>query len=165
MQTFLPFPDIYKSAQVLDDKRLNKQIVEAFQIYTDRVPSLNHPACLMWRDNKPFLRMYINACCGEYYLRFGKVHKIDQVFQDFVVVSANSPSWFGNPLFHYAHRVNLLRKNPDFYHSWFSSDVLFGDEPEGYYWPTAKEGKKAWKDSNNWLAWGDVHGIKGIGVM
>lgn len=48
MQTFLPVPDFLETAKILDNKRLNKQIVEAYQIFSGRVPTKNHPACLMW---------------------------------------------------------------------------------------------------------------------
>lgn len=47
MQTFLPYPNFTASAATLDDRRLNKQVVEAWQILTGRVPNRNHPACLM----------------------------------------------------------------------------------------------------------------------
>ena len=98
MQTFLPFPNIYRSASILDDKRLNKQIVEAFQIYTGRVPTLNHPACLMWEKYKPFLRQYIHACCREYSLRFGKQHSVDMELSRVPVIDAPRPWWFRNNL-------------------------------------------------------------------
>lgn len=31
------------------------------------------------------------------------------------------------------------------------------DEPEGYYWPVAKRGGKAWADYQRWLEWGRKH--------
>ena len=157
MQTFLPFPNIYRSASILDDKRLNKQIVEAFQVYTGRVPNLNHPACLMWEKYKPFLRQYIHACCREYSLRFGKQHSVDMELSRVPVIDAPRPWWFRNNLFHHTHKVNLLRKNREFYKDFESFTISYGDEPEGYYWPVAKEGGKAWKDSQNWAAWAREH--------
>lgn len=58
MQTFLPFESFTRSACVLDNKRLNKQRIEARQIYeiiskiafTDekKIAWRNHPAVLMW---------------------------------------------------------------------------------------------------------------------
>ena len=38
MQTFLPFPKFSASAAMLDNRRLNKQIVEGYQILTGRLP-------------------------------------------------------------------------------------------------------------------------------
>ena len=56
MQTFLPYPDFAKSAACLDNKRLNKQIVECYQILraiTDPTYGWqNHPAVNMWRGFK-----------------------------------------------------------------------------------------------------------------
>lgn len=48
MQTFLPSPIFAESARILDYRRLNKQIVEGYQILSGRVPNANHPACL-WK--------------------------------------------------------------------------------------------------------------------
>ena len=42
MQTFLPYPNFAASAGTLDDRRLNKQVVEAYQILTGRLPNRNH---------------------------------------------------------------------------------------------------------------------------
>lgn len=43
MQTFLPSPIFAESARILDYRRLNKQIVEGYQILSGRVPNANHP--------------------------------------------------------------------------------------------------------------------------
>ena len=73
MQTFLPYPDFRKSAQSLDNKRLGKQRVEAYQIW--RVLKgftkgwRRHPAVLMWEGYTCFLAMYCNACIDEWVLR------------------------------------------------------------------------------------------------
>lgn len=50
MQTFLPYPDFKKSASCLDNKRLGKQRVEAWQIYSTLQKikerfNLNSPNC------------------------------------------------------------------------------------------------------------------------
>ena len=98
MQTFLPYGScFYLSATVLDNKRLNKQILEAYQIYTDRVPTLNHPACLMWANYKHYLRLYIRAMVEEYCLRFGRRHKVDkEMFQISVIGIWNRFLLLGN---------------------------------------------------------------------
>lgn len=157
MQTFLPFADTYWSAHILDSKRLNKQIVEAYQIYSGRVPNPNHPACLMWKGNEAFLRKYIAACCGEYKLRFGKTHRVEFVLQDVPSDDAPKPNWWGKFLFHHAHKTNLIRKDKGHYGTFFLGTTLLGDEPRGYYWPVAKKGGKAWTDSQRWLEWGRKH--------
>jgi hypothetical protein len=63
MQTFLPYPDLQKSVQCLDYKRLGKQRVEALQILnilrgkpTKSGKSykgyINHPIVNMWKGMK-----------------------------------------------------------------------------------------------------------------
>ena len=56
MQTFLPFNSPAKCAEVLDNKRLNKQILECYQILkvisTNGKAWRNHPAVLMWEGEK-----------------------------------------------------------------------------------------------------------------
>lgn len=79
VQTFLPFDDIEKSLSCLDDKRLGKQRVEAFQILhlllklKNCVPQncglscmerfsrtySNHPAVLMWKGSEKCLQFYL----------------------------------------------------------------------------------------------------------
>jgi hypothetical protein len=69
MQTFLPYPDIQKSLESLDNKRLGKQRVESYQIISaitgrkrlDGKPYkgwVNHPCSVMWRDYVDALKHY-----------------------------------------------------------------------------------------------------------
>jgi len=71
MQTFLPYSDFRKSLESLDNKRLGKQRVEAYQIISaitgrlrkDGKPYkgwLNHPCSVMWRDYVNALKQYYN---------------------------------------------------------------------------------------------------------
>jgi len=56
MQTFLPYKNYSQCAEILDNKRLNKQILESYQILkvlSGQSPSgawRNHPAVLMWKN-------------------------------------------------------------------------------------------------------------------
>lgn len=159
MQTFLPFKSFYESASVLDNRRLNKQIVEAYQIYTDRVPTLNHPACLMWRDHKECLYVFIKACCKEYLDRFNNHHAVEINLGYSSLSNVSVPSWYGNKLFHYSHMVNLLRKDEQHYSKFFYDFRPIGNEPQGYYWPVVKRGGKAWKDFLNWAEWAKKRGM------
>ncbi len=71
MQTFLPHSDYEASAQTLDNKRLNKQILEGYQILkvlsgaSESGAWRNHPAVLMWRGFERGLWAYIQAMIAE----------------------------------------------------------------------------------------------------
>ena len=169
MQTFFPTPDFFETAKILDNKRLNKQIVEAYQILSGRVPTKNHPACLMWEGYDNCLREYIAVLCAEYYMRFGKSHAIreriiEMGFDNHSLVGR--PSWLGDGLFHFSQRINLLRKDFDYYHTkkffgGISKDSL-DCYPKGYYWPVAKPNGTAHKDRMNWIEWSIENNFKKV---
>lgn len=84
MQIFRPFPEHWKSAKYLDDKRLNKQVLESYQINNMILKALgleegtsktwfNHPVVRsIWNDGKPFLPdhwIYMDACDKEWQRR------------------------------------------------------------------------------------------------
>lgn len=157
MQTFLPFESFEESAFCLDNKRLNKQIIECGQILqaisrsrevtlrgawwdaatkthqTRPVPWGNHPATLMWCGYGGWLRHYRNVMVYEWWRRGYKSHQegeeITRIFK---------PWWLGNSDFHESHRGNLLRKNFSHY-----SQFFFGPMYEGYLWPS---GREKWTD-------------------
>jgi len=141
MQIFLPYPDMRKSLQVLDNKRLGKQRVETYQIISaitrrpklDGTPYkgwLNHPCTIMWRDFVPALKLYMNYSIYEWISRgFNNSMMIENVTEDQVVL----PHWFGNELFHSSHRANLLKKEPQFYCRYNWSE----DPTDPYVWMDA----------------------------
>lgn len=65
MQTFLSENTFERSAAVLDDKRLNKQLLEGRQILkllveqNKKAAWFNHPAVRMWDGYVPFLYQYL----------------------------------------------------------------------------------------------------------
>ena len=71
MQTFLPSSSFNQSAQMLDSKRLNKQILECYQILnvlSGKSPTggwRNHPAVLMWKGYERGLWQYVQAMIQE----------------------------------------------------------------------------------------------------
>jgi len=74
MQTFLPYEDFQKSAQVLDYRRLGKQRVEGMQIIKaieNPKPQgwKKHPIVKMWTPYVPALKQYTNII---YFLSFVK---------------------------------------------------------------------------------------------
>jgi hypothetical protein len=117
MQTFLPYPDIKKSIRALDNKRLGKQRVEAFQILniilnrTKTKGWKNHPAVKMWKKNPNALKLYFNEAVKEWTKRgFQNNMTLEKIHGKIAL-----PSWFGKPKFHASHRSNLLRKEKKFY--------------------------------------------------
>jgi hypothetical protein len=119
MQTFLPYPDFAASAQCLDDVRLGKQRVEAYQVIRtlDGVTSgwRHHPVVRMWRGYEGALVEYGLAMCREWTGR-GRADTV----HDKLLVHARPeprplPPWLGDPAVHASHRSNLLRKDPAWY--------------------------------------------------
>ena len=137
MQTFLPVPDFAESARVLDDARLGKQRVEAYQIIRtlDGVTRgwRNHPAVRMWRGFEPALIVYTLAVCDEWDRR----GHADSVREKLAVHFREDggqvllPDWLGHDALHASHRSNLLRKDPEFYGRYGWTDP--SDLP--YFWP------------------------------
>lgn len=131
MQTFLPYNDFRKSAQVLDRQRLGKQRVETLQLLKALAGEtkgwVNHPAAKMWRGYENALVIYGVAMCDEWISRGYKDTCRDKIlaYRDYntaVVV----PKWLGREDFHESHRSNLLRKNREYYSQfgWTEPDDL-----------------------------------------
>lgn len=138
MQTFLPYSDYDKSAQVLDMKRLGKQRVETLQILKALSDPTygwqNHPAVNMWRGYELELVMYGVAICDEWISRGYKdtCREKISIFYDNPQFGYDMPSWVGDENIHRSHRSNLLRKMPDFYGTLFESDLPNNLD---YIWP------------------------------
>ncbi len=130
MQTFLPYPDFKKSAQVLDYRRLGKQRVEALQILkalqNDNYGWKNHPIVKMWEGFAPALIEYKNIMIQEWISR-GYNNNLNLDFVDEPIVY---PQWLGDEEFHASHRSNLLKKDFEYY-----SQFNWKEEPGlNYIW-------------------------------
>eukprot|EP00850_Spirogloea_muscicola_P017682 SM000154S01417 [mRNA] locus=s154:248084:249685:+ [translate_table: standard] len=136
LQTFLPFPDFAASVRSLDNRRLGKQRVEAFQILnviTGKAKSnawKNSPVVRMWRGYADALALYYNECLREWSSR-GFRNVILEPVPVPVAESAEMPAWFGDKELHASHRSNLLRKDPEFYGQYRWPEAA--DKP--YVWP------------------------------
>lgn len=136
MQTFVPYPDIQKSMEVLDRQRLGKQRVETLQILNALAGFskgwVNHPATRMWRGHELALVDYGVICCREWQERGYKDTCEDKIL-DFRVMFPDTgmPSWWGNPEVHDSHKSKLLQKFPEHY-SQFGWEVPTTLE---YVWP------------------------------
>lgn len=155
MQTFLPYSDYAKSAASLDQKRLGKQRVEAYQIllqlcgmkmvdypiWEPRPARWNHPAMAMWAGHEVDLVNYIEACCNEWTSRGYKDTCLKK--SRFTLSIARSddwltspPGWVGDEAVHRTHRSNLVRKDPEFYQAIFPAEKVAKEEDYlEYIWP------------------------------
>jgi len=134
MQTFLPYADFDKTAQVLDRQRLGKQRIEAKQILqnlleeTEKQGWKNHPAVKMWKGSEGVLAQYGVAICAEWVRRGYKDNQMAYFVER--VNNAPTPTWLGDNAFHVAHQSNLVRKNAEHYGKYFQ---VTNDLP--YVWP------------------------------
>ena len=135
MQTFLPYADFKKSAACLDNRRLNKQILEAKTIYdiiTGNSTSeawIHHPAVLMWKGYQDALALYYNACLDEWKINRKKNHSYEKIHitdESHVKI----PPWLGDERFHSSHRSNLLRKD-----EWYDQFGWKESWDLPYFWP------------------------------
>ena len=133
MQTFLPFPDFARSAQVLDYKRLGKQRVEVLQLLNGSWA--NHPASKMWRGFEYQLAEYGKIVCIEWRNRGYNDSCLDKItVLQYDLEDTGLPPWFGNQDFHESHQSNLIRKDRVFY------KPKFPQAREGlpYIWPATR---------------------------
>ena len=154
MNTFLPYPSFSACAAVLDNKRLNKQIVEAYQMINGQWP--NHPCSKMWANNIKELKFYFDCCLDSWKNSRKKQHKFEFYYLDH---DGEYPKWINNTLIFLTHRVNLLRKDFEWYSqfNWEYEIQNLVTFPEGYFWPVGPLGKRAQEHSNNWLEWANKH--------
>ena len=136
MQTFMPLPDFIETAKVLDNKRLNKQKVEAYQILNVLSGKSNgwknHPAVKMWTGHEGCLAEYA-LCIAYECLHRGfkdtlipKLEEYKNTYKD-----KTKPIWIGKEEFHLGHKSNLIRKKPEHY------GMIWTDVPDNlpYVWP------------------------------
>ena len=149
VNTFLPWPDMDRSAKALDNKRLGKQRVEALQILRANLGLTkgwrNHPAAVMWRGHEGYLYLYTNAMCMEWRLR-GFVDNVQGQLQDidakFDLEGWEPPWWWNNNEFHKSHRSNLKRKDPIWYRFRVRDNLPYKwPKPDGTLAITQKKGK------------------------
>lgn len=150
MQTFVPYDDHMRSAEVLDLARLGKQVIEAGQIIRALSDPdygwQSHPATAMWRGHRGALFIYTACMHAEWFARRGKVHGAwtnlckwltdpDRNLLPFPTDEHEEPGWLGRDDVHGSHRANLLRKDPIHYgaYGWTEDPAL------PYVWPATEE--------------------------
>lgn len=164
MQTFVPWPDVYESARSLDNKRLNKQLLEGRQIYNILSSGattggwVNHPAVNMWRNYDNALFFYLNAIKIECTYRnisteknwneIVRMHNMNY----FRGTSYDMPPWWGDERVHLSHRQNLFTKDPEYY-AFFVDDNRLSSvsccDKCSYFWPVSGHAKE-YSVNKNW---------------
>lgn len=159
MQTFLPYKDFSLSARALDSKRLNKQILEGYQILKvlssndPKAAWRNHPAVKMWREHEHMLFDYVMAMVKEADIRGIKT---DKNMYNLLVLLQNEGMYWGDEIPEWyedkdkmtrlttTHKVNLYRKDPVYYAEYGQFETSKFNkpccpdrkEPCKYYWVT-----------------------------
>ena len=152
MQTFLPETLFSRCAQVLDQDRLGKQRVEAWQILNINVRRAttpkhikiaweNHPAVLMWRGYELALIKYGLAMCHDWKHNLKFKDSLTEKFLDmhlrlcaaYPEISEQLPPWIDDDKVQATHRGMLFHKDPKYYQMY--SKYSWVDE---YFWPVTK---------------------------
>jgi len=148
MQTFVPYADMLESAAVLDNKRLNKQLLEGRQIYSILANKrtkggwVNHPAVKMWRNYDNALFEYLIAIkyeCDERGISTEKNWDAIQEMYDWNWDRGSNvimPPWWGDERVHESHRNNLHVKDPEFYAEFRNASRITCCKDCNYFWPT-----------------------------
>jgi hypothetical protein len=148
MQTFVPYVDMYESASVLDNKRLNKQLLEGRQIYSilssgrTRGGWVRHPAVLMWKGYDNALFEYLIAIkyeCDERGISTEKNWDAIQEMYDWNWDRGDNivmPPWWGDERIHESHRNNLYIKDPEYYAEFRNANRVACCDKCNYFWPT-----------------------------
>ena len=155
MQTFLPYKDFEKVAEVLDSKRLNKQILECYQVLnvlSNPSPTAgwrNHPAVKMWRGHEFALWDYVNVMILEADARGIKTDKnSENIFrlrkEHGLSWGLGIPGWMSDKKIMKrvttTHKANLYKKQPEAYPQFYKAVSSKNNVPCcdrcQYYWVT-----------------------------
>lgn len=160
MQTFMPHKDFTKTAEALDSKRLNKQILECYQILkvlSNDDPHAgwrNHPAVKMWRGHEKMLWNYAMQMIWEASKRGIKTNTNEANIRELWRYNADNwgdgyPEWYEDDIkmkrLTTSHQANLYRKDPEFYFEFYPAVAKHQPccpgrkVPCNYYWVTHEE--------------------------
>jgi hypothetical protein len=126
LQIFVPFQDTTLIAKTLDNKRLNKQLLEGRQLLNinasgrEKMAWRNHPACKMVRGYEGWFFDYLKAIKKECNKRGIETTNNWNAILDIrehahVWNDVGAPLWWGDQRVHDSHQANLYRKDPIYY--------------------------------------------------
>lgn len=134
MQVFCPCLDPFDTVKVLDNRRLNKQILEILQILSVnlninidwKIPKYvkNHPNTKLWKNDPLYLIKYLEDLFIEYTKRTNKKHKCEEKLNYFpqgfyLYKNCLILPDFLTSSFCYNHKKLLLEKNYNYYINYF----------------------------------------------
>ena len=154
MQTFLSEYSFPASAQALDNKRLNKQLLEGRQILDALINHkgwVHHPATRMWAGYELALYEYLWAVREELRGRGIKWQTnwsaIETLVYPLDPTYTQLPDWWTGPErvnIVTTHRGRLYEKDPNSYPDYYLEYTTYRDytccKRCNYYWPTHLEG-------------------------
>lgn len=134
MQVFVPFKEPLKTAQCLDKKRLNKQIIECNQLIKaitgESKAWINHPVTKMYSHPEllKYMRYYVQ--CLKYY-KDGQIEMADNYSRMAVgyLEQTREAKSILTDEFCDQHKRRLYAKDPDFYKQFES----YGSTTENWY--------------------------------
>lgn len=133
MQTFLPYPDFYLSARVLDRQRLGNQRREAITLLHGGWS--NHPASEMWVGYKYHLAVYCAVMCEEWIKRGYRDNTLEKIKKEIEEIPYSPmPPWMGDERLHSGHRAALLYKDP----VWYGQFGWVEQPSMSYFWPSSQ---------------------------
>lgn len=119
VNTFLPYSNYKKIAQVLDTKRLGKQRVEAKQVLNAIQKNTgwrNHPCAKMWKPYINSLKQYYNIMIDEWVKR-GYVNNMKKA--QIRAKKITKPWFVNNRTVNLSHQAMLVTKLPQHYKQYF----------------------------------------------
>lgn len=152
MQTFMPHgADFEATAAMLDQKRLNKQGVECYQIMRTLAGMTkgwkNHPAVLMWKGYESSLLQYTEAIYNEIDNRGYKADTFNLVVDVFNenFTLTEEPQWIHSDRLKITHRGRLWFKDPEHYWQYMPEAACYEKyvccSHCLYFWPSHEQKK------------------------
>jgi len=148
MQVFVPFQDTREIAKCLDNKRLNKQLLEGRQLLNINASGrtkgawVNHPAAKMVRGYEGWFYDYLKAMKRECNKRgiettnnwnaINDIREHANVWND-----EGTPLRWGDQRVHDSHQANLYRKDPIHYFDFRDTINKPCCSRCLYYWPVS----------------------------
>jgi len=149
VNTFLPYKNFERCAQVLDRSRLWKQVIEAKMIINildgvyksnklnkdgtlRKPPWSHHPAVLMWTGCSQALKFYFNCMLKEWLRRGYKNNSMELYILDDADIEY--PWFIGLKHFHMSHQASLMRKFKEHYSRFFIVRKKYMESD--YIWPS-----------------------------